>query len=169
MRSQICAATPRLCVAPWTCRNSSFSSAALQDLGLDGHIQRRGRFIRQQQLGVGGQRDNDDHALAHSPENWCGYSRMRCSGLGMPTRRSSSTARACFPHLKAPGSLKGFRYLLADAQHGSAPPSLLEDHADLFARTAVSAFRRPKLLPAVAMLPPAMRPGRWMSPMRDCR
>jgi len=26
------------------------------------------------------------------PESWCGYSSTRCSGLGMPTRRSISTA-----------------------------------------------------------------------------
>jgi hypothetical protein len=32
------------------------------------------------------------------PESWCGYSAQRCSGSGMCTRRSSSTAcsRACF-------------------------------------------------------------------------
>ena len=28
------------------------------------------------------------------PESWCGYSRMRFSGSGMPTMRSISTARA---------------------------------------------------------------------------
>ncbi len=36
-------------------------------------------------------------------------------------------------------------------------------------RTAVSAFfgKARKLLPAVADAAPAMRPGRWISPMRD--
>ena len=28
------------------------------------------------------------------PESWCGKAESRCSGAGMPTSRSSSTARA---------------------------------------------------------------------------
>ena len=38
----------------------------LQDLRLDGHIERSGRLIRDQQLGAAGQRHGDHHTLAHA-------------------------------------------------------------------------------------------------------
>ena len=38
----------------------------IQHLSLDGHIQRGGGLISDQQLGVAGQRDGDDHTLLHT-------------------------------------------------------------------------------------------------------
>ena len=38
----------------------------LQDLGLDGHVQRRGRLVRDQKPGVAGKGDGDHHALLHT-------------------------------------------------------------------------------------------------------
>ncbi|MNN33261.1 hypothetical protein D3C81_1470140 [compost metagenome] len=37
----------------------------LQNLRLDGYVQRRGRLVRNQQLRIRGQRDGDDHPLPH--------------------------------------------------------------------------------------------------------
>ena len=37
-----------------------------KDLRLDGHIQRGGRLIGNQYLGIAGERDGDHHALAHA-------------------------------------------------------------------------------------------------------
>ena len=37
----------------------------LEDLRLDGHVQRGGRLIRDQELGVAGQRHRDHHPLPH--------------------------------------------------------------------------------------------------------
>ena len=38
----------------------------LEDLRLDGHVERGGRLVGDQQLGVAGQRHGDHHALAHA-------------------------------------------------------------------------------------------------------
>ncbi len=42
------------------------SLLSIEDLRLDGDVQRRGRFIGDQQLGAAGQGDGDHHALAHA-------------------------------------------------------------------------------------------------------
>ena len=39
----------------------------VHDLGLNGHVQRRGGFIGNQQLGVAGNGNGNHHALAHAP------------------------------------------------------------------------------------------------------
>ena len=125
----------------------------LQDLSLDGHIQRRGRFIRQQQLGIGGQRDGDDHALAHSAGELVRifpHALLRVGNAHAPQQLHG--AGVLFLAGK-PGVLEGFRYLLADAQHRvQRHHRLLEDHADLFAAHGGERLfgKARKLLPAVA-------------------
>ena len=53
----------------------------IQHLRLDRHIKRRCRFICNQYIGFASQRDGDNNALLHSPENWCGYSDARSPGM----------------------------------------------------------------------------------------
>ena len=38
----------------------------LQDLGLDGHVERRRGLVRDEQLGLAGEGHGDHHALAHA-------------------------------------------------------------------------------------------------------
>ena len=38
----------------------------LEDLRLNGHVERGGRLVGDQQLGLAGERDGDHHALAHA-------------------------------------------------------------------------------------------------------
>ena len=67
-RSAISATTPR----SWVIRISAAPVSALQlahqvqDLRLDGHVQRRRRFVRDQQRRVVGQRHRDHHPLPHA-------------------------------------------------------------------------------------------------------
>ena len=44
----------------------------VQHLRLDGHVQRRGRLVGDQQQRLGGQRDGDHDALLLPAENWKG-------------------------------------------------------------------------------------------------
>ena len=44
----------------------------LEDLGLDGHVEGRGRLVGDEQLGPGRRGHGDHHALAHAAGEWCG-------------------------------------------------------------------------------------------------
>ena len=46
--------------------SSRSSQEELQDLVLDGHVERRRRLVGQQQLRLAGERDGDHRALAHA-------------------------------------------------------------------------------------------------------
>ena len=46
----------------------------LQDFGLNGHVQSGGGLITDEQVGVAGQRDGDDHALPHTAGQFSGIS-----------------------------------------------------------------------------------------------
>ena len=67
-RSAICATTPRLWVMnsiAMPCRSLQVGEQP-QHLRLDGHVQRRGRLVGEQQRRLAGQRDGDHHPLAHA-------------------------------------------------------------------------------------------------------
>ena len=67
-RSAISATTPMSCVMKIT-RHGQLALQLLdqrQDLRLDGHVQRRGGLVGDQQRGLAGQRHGDHHALAHA-------------------------------------------------------------------------------------------------------
>jgi hypothetical protein len=66
----------------------------LEDLGLDRHVQRRGRLVGDDHVRVVGDRHRDHHALAHATENSCGNASARSAACGMPTSLSSSTLRS---------------------------------------------------------------------------
>ena len=50
---------------------------SVEDLRLDGDVQRGGRLVGDQQRRIAGHRQRDHHALAHAAESWCGYSCRR--------------------------------------------------------------------------------------------
>ena len=67
-RSAISATTPRSWVISMIAEPSRVLQVAhqVEDLRLDGHVQRRGRLVGDQQLRIAGQRHGDHHALAHA-------------------------------------------------------------------------------------------------------
>jgi len=60
---------------------------------LDGDVERRRRLVGERSIGLQARAIADHHALALSPDSWCGGVDV-VSGSGMPTVRKSSTARA---------------------------------------------------------------------------
>ena len=63
----------------------------VEDLRLDGDVERRGRLVGDQELRVAGDRHGDHHALAHAAGKLVRERRRAgLSGAGMPTSRSSS-------------------------------------------------------------------------------
>ena len=67
----------------------------LEHLGLDGHVERSRRLVAEQDGRLGGERDRDQHALAHPAGELMGIRAAR-AGPGRGSRRalSSSTARS---------------------------------------------------------------------------
>ena len=67
-RCAISATTPRSCVISMIAVPSRVLQVAhqVEDLRLDGHVERRGRLVGDQQLRVAGQRHRDHHPLAHA-------------------------------------------------------------------------------------------------------
>ena len=95
-RSAISATTPRSWVISTTAEPNSLrrSLDQLQDLGLDGHVERGRRLVGDQQVGVARERHRDHHALAHAARELVRVVvHAPPPALGMPTARSSSTAR----------------------------------------------------------------------------
>ena len=62
----------------------------VEDLGLDGDVERGGGLVGEQQLRTAGQGDGDHHPLAHAAGQLVGVLRSRRSGSGMPTDVSSA-------------------------------------------------------------------------------
>ena len=95
-RSQVCATTPR----SWVTRITLIAELVaqpqqqLQDLVLDGDVERGGRLVGQQQLRARGERDGDHRALPHAAGELVRIVvEPRGAAAGMPTRSSSSIAR----------------------------------------------------------------------------
>ena len=82
----------------------------LEDLRLDGDVERGGGLVGDQEPRVAGERHRDHHALAHAARELVRIVvEARRSGDGMRTRRSISIACA-------------LRFLLADTSDGAAAP-----------------------------------------------
>ena len=62
---------------------SSFKQ--LEDLRLHGDVERGGRLVGDQQVGLIGERHRDHHALALAAGELVRIARQRLSGSGMPT------------------------------------------------------------------------------------
>ena len=65
----------------------------LEDLRLHGDVERGGRLVADQQVGVVGDRDGDDDALAFTAGQFVWERAGAAVGLRMPTSSSNSTAR----------------------------------------------------------------------------
>lgn len=64
----------------------------LQNFGLNGHIQRGGGLVADEQVGVAGERNGNDHALAHTAGQLVRVVFIRFSASVIPTSSSSSSA-----------------------------------------------------------------------------
>jgi hypothetical protein len=53
-------------------RSWSSLAADVEHLALHDDVERRDRFVRDDELGLECERERDRHALTHAPENWCG-------------------------------------------------------------------------------------------------
>ena len=105
------------------------------------------------------------------PDIWCGKSRARSSGLGMPTTRSISTARAQASFLLmsecvrmastiwSPTRYTGFRLVMGSWKIIEICAPRICSISD-----SVAASRS---LPSNVMEPPATWPGSWRSRMMD--
>ena len=94
--SQSCATTARSCET--TTSASPVRSLQLgeqvEDLGLHGDVERRGRLVGDQDLRVGGDRRGDEDALQHAAGQLVRCTgRRRAPGRAGARRRSSSSAR----------------------------------------------------------------------------
>ena len=105
----------------------------LEDLRLDGHVQRRGRLVGDQELGVAGQTDGDHHPLAHATRQLMRILRQPARGVGdadQGQQLDGAGARLRLAHLEV--DEQRLHDLQADAQHGvERGHRLLEDHGDL--------------------------------------
>jgi hypothetical protein len=68
----------------------------VDDLRLEGDVERRGRLVRDQQVGTGDQGERDADALAHAARELMRVPVNPALGTGMPTRRSMAIARCRF-------------------------------------------------------------------------
>ena len=107
----------------------------VQDLRLHGHVQRRGRLVRDQDLGIAGQGHGDHHALALAAGHGVGIAAERAFGI-----RQAHLGEHV--HRDAPGLAHGdllvaanaLAHLLAHAHGGiQAGHGVLEDHGELLA------------------------------------
>jgi hypothetical protein len=105
------------------------------DLRLDGHVERGGRFVGDQQVGFVGQRHGDHHALALAARElvWVGTETFLDAGEPDQAQQlDGSLARLSRAH--APVQLQRLADLLFDGmQRVQRGHRLLEDHADAIA------------------------------------
>ena len=104
----------------------------LQNLGLDGDIQRGGRLIADEQVGVAGKGDGDDHTLPHTAGQLVGVVLHPLFGVGdadLLQQLQRLFVGFGLGHLEVPEH--SFHDLLADG-HGrvEAGHGVLEDHGD---------------------------------------
>ena len=107
----------------------------LQYLRLDGHVQRRGGLVRDQQLGLAGQRHGDHHALPHAAGQLMGI--LLGHGLGVGYLDVLQHLDHLFPGLIFIHALmdhEGLGHLLFHREHRvQAGHGLLENHRNIVA------------------------------------
>ena len=104
-----------------------------QDLGLDGHVERRRRLVGNQDLGPERQRDGDHHALAHAAGELVRVLRQPPFGLGDADRlERGDRGRARLACADRAMRQDRLGQLPPDRQHRiERGHRLLEDHGDL--------------------------------------
>ena len=130
----------------------------LQDLGLGGDVERGGRLVGDQQLGLVDERHRDHRPLAHPAGELVRVVVDAPLGLRMPTSPSSSIARCRRRRLgDVAVGLDRLDDLVADPVEGvKRGERVLEDHRDLVAadrRSCSSLDRRAGLRPRTALVP----------------
>ena len=105
----------------------------LQDLRLDGDVERGGGLVRDQELGIAGKPDGDHHALAHTARQLMRVLRQaarRVRYADQGEQLDGAGARFRLAHLQM--NEQRLHDLQADAQHRvERGHRLLEDHGDL--------------------------------------
>ena len=139
--------TARSCVISSRPMPCSFCSCLQQveDLRLDGHVERRGRLVGDQEVGLG-RPASSRSSRAASGRRSCGTGTRRCGARARGCRpcrsHSIALARAAAPR-SAVWRLDRLDDLLADAHHRvQAGRRLLEDHADAAAAHRAHAATR---------------------------
>ena len=135
----------------------------IQDLGLDGDVQRRGRLVGDEQAGPADQGDGDHHPLAKPARELMGI-------LGEPAFRRADAYEP--QHLRRLGPRPGrteatmeaqdLHDLEADGEHGvETRHGLLEHHADAITPEGAHGRRcQAQEVDALEQDAPAKRPGR---------
>ena len=112
---------------------------AVEDLALDGDVQRGGGLVADDQVGLVQHGDGDGHALAHAAGELVRIALQALFGRGMPTISSASRQRERARHVRV--RQDGFHHLLADAQHRvQRHQRILEDHRDAVAAQLAHLF-----------------------------
>ena len=110
----------------------------IEDLRLNGDVERGGRFVGDQELGIAGERHGDHHALAHAARELVWILPRAAFGFGNVdeaqhldgARRRGGTVEALMKHQR-------FADLARDTEHRiERGHRLLEDHGDLVAADA---------------------------------
>ncbi len=116
----------------------------LQDLGLDGHIQRRGRLVADEQRRLAGERHGDHHPLAHAAGEVVGIDGEALGGLGDPHLLQHGDGRLPALGLVVVGTVEAehLHQLIADRLHRvERRHRLLKDHRDAIAAHLVHLIR----------------------------
>ena len=112
------------------------SAQQVKDLCLNGHVQRRGGLVGDDQAGIAGQGDGDHHALAHTAGELMGIHLVNAFAVGNADQLQHRDG-VLFDLLFGPGRVvqgDDFIHLRADAEHGvERRHRLLEDHRQLVA------------------------------------
>ena len=143
-RRAVSATTPR----SWVIRMTAGAELALQfddqfeDLRLDGDVERRGRLVGDQHLGIAGERHGDHGALAHAARELVRIflGALRRLGDAHQVEHLDGALEACLAvHVAVQDQRLGD--LLADGHHRiERRHRLLEDHRDLVAAHAAHLF-----------------------------
>ena len=133
-----------------------------QDLRLDRHIQRRRRFVGDQQARPAGQRHGDHDALLHAARQLVRIVIARRAAAAMPTLSISSTARSAASARPRPRcSMSTSAIWKPTLQHRvEAGARLLEDHRRSRPRRArIASAESRKRSTAVEQYPPRRHPA----------
>jgi len=107
----------------------------VEDLRLDGDVERRGRLVGDDQLGVAGKADRDHHPLAHAPGELVrilGEAPVRVGYADQLQQIERARARRLFVHVLVDD--ERFHDLQSDGEHRiERGHGLLEDHGDVAA------------------------------------
>ena len=139
------------------------------DLRLDRHVERRGRLVRDQELGLRAQRQRQHHALAHAAGELVRVAvdaRPRALDAGLLQQHDGALAGLRLRQAR----MRADRLddLVADAvERVEAGQRVLEHHADARAAQLAHLLRRQIVdaLPSRRTSPPMMRPGGSSRPM----